>query len=155
MQSPEIIPPSSVRVPRHTDQAINEQIRRRTDAHVAFYAGHDRARLDLRLEELDREWDIERVLEANAATVSLIGLSLTRFVHRRWMLLPAMVAGFLLQHAVQGWCPPVALFRRLGVRTSREIDEERYALKILRGDFHPLGADAGPAVHDVLEAVRA
>src|SRR5436190_144953 len=45
------------------------------------------------------------------------------------------VAGFLLQHALQGWCPPMATFRRLGVRTSYEIDYERYALKVLRRDF--------------------
>ncbi len=37
--------------------------------------------------------------------------------------------------AVQEWCPPVPVFRRLGVRTCQEIDEEKYALKILRGDF--------------------
>jgi hypothetical protein len=32
----------------------------------------------------------------------------------------------------------VPLFRRLGVRTASEIDEERYALKALRGDFRNL-----------------
>ena len=41
----------------------------------------------------------------------------------------------LFQHAVQGWCPPIPLLRRLGIRTSREIEIERVALKILRGDF--------------------
>ena len=45
---------------------------------------------------------------------------------------------FLLQHAVQGWCPPVPFFRRRGVRTAREIEIERYALKALRGDFGPI-----------------
>jgi hypothetical protein len=44
----------------------------------------------------------------------------------------------LLLHAVQGWCPPVPLFRRLGFRTSAEIHQERYALKALRGDFSNL-----------------
>ena len=63
-----------------------------------------------------------------------------------------MVGGFLLQHAVQGWCPPVPVFRRLGVRTQTEIDEERYALKALRGDFHHAAVqEAGRA----LEAARA
>jgi hypothetical protein len=31
--------------------------------------------------------------------------------------------------------PPIPLLRRLGIRTSREIEIERVALKILRGDF--------------------
>ena len=57
---------------------------------------------------------------------------------RRLLILPVMVAGFLLQHAVQGWCPPVPVFRRLGFRTANEIDAERYALKAIRGDFDDL-----------------
>ena len=32
---------------------------------------------ELLLTELDREWDIERALQANAAAVSLVGLALT------------------------------------------------------------------------------
>jgi hypothetical protein len=37
----------------------------------------------------------------------------------------------------------VSLFRRLGVRTAPEIDQERYALKALRGDFRSLSDTAG------------
>ncbi len=55
-------------------------------------------------------------------------------------VLPIVVAGFLLQHAVSGWCPPVPLLRRAGVRTTREINQERFALKALRGDFNDLAA---------------
>lgn len=155
MQSPEVIPPTAGRVPRQTDEEVNERIKRQTEANVAHYARRDPRVLDIRLQELEREWDIERVLEANAATVSLIGLSLTRFVSRRWLLLPMAVGAFLLQHAVQGWCPPVSLFRRLGVRTQREIDEERYALKVLRGDFKSVEGNGSPSAQDVLHAVRA
>jgi len=46
-----------------------------------------------------------------------------------------LVFGFFFQHATQGWCPPIPVFRRMGVRTRREINRERYALKALRGDF--------------------
>jgi len=53
------------------------------------------------------------------------------------------VLSFLFQHAVQGWCPPVPVFRRMGVRTRKEIDREKYALKALRGDFDGLGAGGG------------
>ena len=56
-------------------------------------------------------------------------------MHRRWFVLPALVGAFLLQHAIQGWCPPVSVLRRMGVRTTREINHERFALKALRGDF--------------------
>jgi hypothetical protein len=49
-----------------------------------------------------------------------------------------VVGGFLLKHAVSGWCPPVPLLRRLGVRTRSELDREKFALKALRGDFKNL-----------------
>ena len=72
---------------------------------------------------------------------------------RKWFLFPAVVAGFLLQHAVQGWCPPLPVFRRYGVRTQTEIDYERYALKSLRGDFQ--GLPAGGEARDSAAAGRA
>ncbi|HEV2173318.1 MAG TPA: hypothetical protein VGR71_07115, partial [Nitrospira sp.] len=64
------------------------------------------------------------------------------------------VAGFLLQHAVQGWCPTISLFRRLGVRTTQEIDHERYALKALRGDFSRVQQEDSPLVEEALHAVH-
>jgi hypothetical protein len=137
---------------------VNEDIRRNTEQNVARYASAGAAAIDRRLVELDREWDIERTLEANAAVASLVGLTLGATVNRKWFLFPAVVAGFLLQHAVQGWCPPVPVFRRLGFRTQPEIDEERYALKALRGDFRnlPTGEGQGePGARRIIEAVRA
>jgi hypothetical protein len=104
------------------------------ESSVAYYTRHPE-QIDQRLAELDEEWDIERTLQANAATVGLVGTAFSLVFGRRWLVLPALVSGFLLQHAVQGWCPPLAVFRRLGVRTTHEIDTERYALKALRGDF--------------------
>jgi len=128
-----MIPSTVERVPEHTAAHVTEQIRRNTEARVARYAGAGRQAIDRRLAELDREWDIERTLEANAATFSLIGLTLGATVDRKWFIFPAVIAGFLLQHAIQGWCPPLPVFRRLGFRTASEIDYERYALKSLRG----------------------
>ena len=91
--------------------------------------------IERRLGELDREWDLERVLGINAATASLLGLTLGATVDKKFFILPAIVAGCLLQHSLQGWSPPVPLLRRLGFRTQVEIEKERYALKALRGDF--------------------
>jgi hypothetical protein len=133
------VAPTATRVTEHTATHVNRQIEREIEASVAYFAEH-RDEIDGRLEELGREWDIERTLEANAASFSLLGLTLALTVDRRWLALPIGVAAFLLQHAVQGWCPPVPVFRRLGVRTADEIDRERYALKALRGDFDGLSA---------------
>ncbi len=152
-----MIPSTTMRVPEHTAMRVNEEIRRRAEENIARSTTAGPGAIDRRLEELDREWDIERTLEANAATVALIGLGLGTFADRRFYLLPAAVAAFLLQHAVQGWCPPVPVFRRLGFRTASEIDQERYALKALRGDFREVAGGDGhdPArIGRVLRAVR-
>jgi hypothetical protein len=133
-----MFPSTVARVPAHTAVNDNDKIRRHTRETLARYAAAGHEAMDHRLQELDQEWDIERTLEANAATVALVGLGLGTFVDRRFYMLPAAVAGFLLQHALQGWYSPVPLFRRLGFRTAREIDEERYTLKALRGDFRDL-----------------
>jgi hypothetical protein len=130
-----MLPATAERVPAHTPEAYNERIRAETEANVARTEAGGPEAIRRRLAELDREWDIERTLEANAASVALFGLGLGAFVDRRLFVLPAVVAGFLLQHALQGWRPPVPLFRRLGFRTAEEIAQERYALKALRGDF--------------------
>ena len=129
-----MLPTTTDRVPQATDEELNRRIRDETEASIARHAG-SRSDIERRLAELDREWDIERTLEANAASVSLIGIALAVTVNRGFLVLPAAVAGFLLQHALQGWCPPVPLFRRLGVRTQTEIEQERHALKALRGDY--------------------
>ncbi|MCE7964610.1 DUF2892 domain-containing protein [Nitrospirales bacterium NOB] len=132
------MPATASRVEQSTDAQINDRIRRETERNVAHFAKEDHDEITRRLEALDREWDVERTLEANAASVALLGLGLGALVDRRFFVLPGMVAGFLLQHAIQGWCPPVPVFRRLGFRTATEIALERYALKLLRGDFAEL-----------------
>src|SRR5699024_2845097 len=113
---------------------INRRIERQIETNINYYAEHPHE-IDQRLRELDQEWDIERTLEANASTLALGGTLLGAFVDRRLLVLPALVTAFLLQHALQGWCPPIPIFRRRGVRTAEEIARERYALKALRGDF--------------------
>ncbi len=81
---------------------------------------------------------MERYLETNASAIAFSGVILGFFVNKKFLAIPAIVLPFLFQHAVQGWCPPVPLFRRLGVRTRKEIDAEKYALKAVRGDFDNL-----------------
>ncbi|MFT3848271.1 MAG: hypothetical protein QM739_06200 [Propionivibrio sp.] len=121
--------PSTVdRVPRNTAIEINARILQHTRQRVARTLCGGSRQIVCRLAELDREWDIERVLEANAASVSLLGFALGFRRDRRYLLLPVIVSAFLLQHALQGWCPPLPLLRRLGVRTANEIEQERQML---------------------------
>jgi hypothetical protein len=124
--------------------AADRRIREELEVSVRHHAARP-DRIPARLEELDAEWDIERTLITNASTLMLTGLALGTFGDRRWLALPAVVGTFLLQHGIQGWCPPLPLFRFLGVRTKEEILEERYALRALQGDLGGLaGAEDGP-----------
>lgn len=122
-------PCSADRVRRSTSVERNREIDRKTDRSIQHHAGASPAEVQRRIADLDREWDIERVLEVNASTLALTGLVLGLAVNRKWFALPAVVLPFLLQHGLQGWCPPLPLLRRLGVRTRGEIDREKYALQ--------------------------
>lgn len=143
------------RVAIHSPQNINREIFEDTCTRLRLYANASPQAIDERLRELDREWDIERTLEANAATAVLVGCALGITVDKRWFAFPAVVGAFLLQHAVDGWCPPLSIWRRLGVRTSREIEYERNALKALRGDFDGLGlTPPGESDHFAIRAMQ-
>lgn len=146
------------RVREHTAPEVNARIDDAMRDRLFHYSTRSDEEITRRIEALDREWDIERYLEVLAPSLALSGLTLGVIRRRTWFLLPAFVLSFLIQHAIQGWCPPLAVLRRLGVRSRREIDEERYALKALRGDFAGLPPDAprnrASRVDAILDAVR-
>lgn len=153
------LPPTSTRVELHTAPQVNQALRERTDTEVMRLEDASPETIGRRLAQFDAEWDIERVLQANASLIVLAGLALGVGVDRRFLMLPGAVFAFFAQHALQGWCPPIPLFRRMGVRTVREIERERHALKALRGDFddlvHAGQAPAGERVRAALAAVDA
>jgi hypothetical protein len=126
---------STDRVRANTAPIVNERIDEGMRRRVIEFANKSREEISARIKELDDERDIERYLECNASALAFGGLLLGATVSRKWLLVPALVLPFLFMHGVQGWCPPVPLLRRLGVRTRREIDAEKYALRLLRGDF--------------------
>jgi hypothetical protein len=139
-----MIPATTDRVILNTPQRHNEDIDDRTRASVARYAAASPQLLDERLRELDHEWDVERTTATGAGMLLLAGVLLASTVDMRWLVLPAIVGACLLLHGLIGWSPVLSLMRRLGYRTPREIDHERYALKALRGDFTPLAVVTTP-----------
>ena len=130
------------RTRRHTAREVLRRIDEQTVSHLARCAEGGPEAVTARLGELDREWDTDRVLELEAAGMGLLGLALAAW-KPRLLLLPGVVALGLMLHATTGRYPLMPLFRRLGVRTAREIERERHALKALRGDF--AGMDAAAA----------
>lgn len=123
------------RVRRNSSQVVNTDVDVETRRCLEHLAAADAQTITQHIDSLEREWDVERYLQMNAGIVSLTGIVLGATVDKRFLALPAAVFGFFFQHAVQGWCPPLPVFRRMGVRTRREINREKYALKALRGDL--------------------
>src|SRR5438046_1884455 len=93
-----MFPATVERVSCNTADEINERIRRQTEANVARFTGAGYAAITERLRELDQEWDIERVLETMAPTISIIGMVLGLTDNRKWFTVPLIVQTFFLQH---------------------------------------------------------
>lgn len=105
------------------NRAIDASTRESIDRATA--GGRDA--IERRLTALQQEWDIDRVLMANFATLVFVQLvAATR--DRRWLWGPLVQTPFLMMHATLGWCPPSLWFRPMGFRTRFEIQAEREEL---------------------------
>lgn len=145
-----LFPPTSFRVFLRTDPPINAEIRNQTIRNINILKNANETDLTDRIRSLNSEWDTERVLEVNAAILILLSSYLGIKSSRLWFLLTGIIGIFVLQHALQGWCPPLPIIRKWGVRTEDEINSERIVLKLIRGDFK----EEGSTVIDILNAVE-
>jgi hypothetical protein len=97
-----------------------------------------------RLNELEREWTAGRMTKATIGVLLVIGFALTAFLNPWWLILPAVGGVFLLQYLFSRSSWLGKMFHEMGFRTGFEVDQEKIALKVLRGDFRHL-----PTVHDI------
>lgn len=141
------------RIQENTPNSINSKIENELRENIRNYATADNATLSHRISELEKEWHMDRILITNASLIAGIGVLLGSTVHRKWLFLPGIVLTFLLQHGIQGWCPPLPLFRKFSVRSFKEIDRERFALKYLRGDFGEINDDLSSSPDKLYQAV--
>ena len=153
LQRNEDHPRSRDKVRRHTPDRLNHKIDQAMMKRVMRFASRSREEIDTRIAELDREWDIERFMETGAGTVALGGVALSNVRSRKWLVLTAATLGLLLQHSLTRRSAPLRAFRAFGIRTRREIDAEKYALRMLRGDFDRI-TNAGEGTHRAIEALR-
>jgi hypothetical protein len=153
LERPALQAPVSDRVRQNTPAEVNSRIEQATMKRVWDYAHKPREEITARIQQLDREWDLERVLETGAAGAALTGVVLSGVKSRVWLLLPAAVLASLLQHSITRRSTAVRLVRGLGIRTRREIEAEKYALRMLRGDFEKL-QEVSETNHRAIEALR-
>ncbi|HKQ39458.1 MAG TPA: hypothetical protein VJ063_15380 [Verrucomicrobiae bacterium] len=138
------------------DQSV-EQIDAKIEQNIRFYATQSPDAISKRIEELDQECDLDRSMALYGSGIGL-GTILFSFIGgKKWLVVGGTALGFLLKHCLDGTSPVVPLLRKFGVRTRSEIDREKYALKILRGDFadmpKPDQLKANPA-QEVLRSIR-
>ena len=129
----------------HTPDEVNRRIDSQVEACVRHMAEHmDRPAISRYLQKLEGEWDVNRTLMVVAPAVSVLGLALGARWGRRWSAVAGVATGLLLHQGLMGFGPLASFTRLLGVRTRREIDLEKFALKALRGDFSRIPHDGGP-----------
>jgi hypothetical protein len=141
-------------VRRKTAQEVNERIDRQIERNVGYYATQSKEAISERIEELEDEWDVDRLLARNAAVIALSGTMLGALFNRGWLIIPLAVTSFLWHHMQKGWCPPLPVMRRMGVRTLREIECEIFALKVLRGDFGDISGQQAATVEEAAERTK-
>lgn len=115
------------RVRSLTPVAVNRRIDEATMWRVQELQKQGEVAMWARLQELEKEWDIDRVLMANFGILVFAQLLAARN-DKRWLWGPLTQTPFLFMHATLGWCPPMLWFRPMGFRTKFEIQAEREAL---------------------------
>lgn len=115
------------RVRRMTPQNINNKIDRKTQRNIRGVESMGSDAVWKRLEELDREWDVDRTLMALFSGLVFMQLVVAR-KSRNWLWGPLIQSPILFMHALTGWCPPTTFLRSVGIRTRKEIEAEREAL---------------------------
>jgi len=73
-----------------------------------------------------------------------LGLALALWVHPAWAVLAGLTCLALLQNLVARTSLLGEVVRHIGFRPGSEIERERLALRVLRGDFSRV-----PTLHDV------
>ncbi|HVK18582.1 MAG TPA: hypothetical protein VM533_16730 [Fimbriiglobus sp.] len=91
-----------------------------------------------RLCQLEREWTTGRASKATAGIMIVAGLALTAVFNPWWLVLTAAGGLLLLPYLFGRRSPLGYVFHALGLRTGTEIEQEKVALKALRGDFQNL-----------------
>jgi hypothetical protein len=99
--------------------------------------------IDDRLAELDREWTAGRMTKAAMGVVIVLGLLLA-ILNPWWLILPTAGGLLLLPYLFGRTSWLGKMFHEMGYRSGYEVDQEKMALKVLRGDFRHL-----PTLHDI------
>lgn len=139
-----------------TNPRINARIDKKIEENIRKYAYQGEYEISQRIKELEEEWDIERVLQLNSASLATAGIFLS-FKNKNWLFFSGTILSFMILQAINGYSPLIPLLRTAGIRTKQEIECEIFAMKFLKGDFNYIASerkrDADTAIKETLVAV--
>ena len=115
---------------------------------IRFYGSLGREGIDERIRALEDEWDVERAVMVGLSGAGVAGLIVGLVGSRVWRLLAWIALPLLFLFAQDKWKPSNGILKSLGLRSRKDILEEKYALKALRGDFRNVETEPEEAVAD-------
>jgi hypothetical protein len=124
----------------------NKSAENRTLDNIRFYGSLGRQGIDERIRALEDEWDVERAVTVGLSGAGVAGLVIGLLGSRVWRLLAWVSLPLLFLFGQHKWKPSEGILKAMGLRSRKEIQDEKYALKALRGDFRdvdPEPEDAG------------
>jgi hypothetical protein len=110
---------------------------------VRFYGSLGKEGLTERIGALEEEWDMEKFVTVTLAGMGIFGLVMGLIGSRVWRVLSWISMPLLFLYGQDKWRPSDGILKSLGLRSRKEIDEEKYALKALRGDFQKVDSASG------------
>ena len=139
------------RVRNHSPKLFTKAIDTQTDYVLKKTIERGPIAIRERLIELDKEWDIDRILMltySGAMTAQIVWSARLKKKHFFWSAF--IQTSFLFFYATYGWCPPVPLLRKLGFRTRFEIQAEREELlhALIAKDWRKLDQVTGNSSSD-------
>jgi hypothetical protein len=124
---------------------------------VRFYGSLGPQAVADRLKALEDEPELETVATLGMAGIGVLALVFGILGSRIWRLLAWAALPLIFAHARGRLSAPGEFLKTLGLRSRKEIEEEKYALKALRGDFREVGETQAEGTADpasALDAVR-
>jgi len=100
-----------------------------------------------RIDQLEWEWTAGRMTKVTLGVTILVGFALTALLNPWFLVLPAAAGLFLLQYIFSRSSWLGEMFHEMGYRRGCEVEQEKLALRALRGDFRHL-----PTLHDIESA---
>ncbi len=107
----------------------NEMATRKIADNVDYYSLESEEAIRQRIQDLNNEWDAERVGQFNTSVLVLAGIVLAAAIHKKWLILPAAISAFMAVNAVKGGSVPLPATTKL--RTRHEIALEQAGLSAI------------------------